>query len=151
MIDRDFILAQGRWVIFTLNVPDSFQAAHPECKPHYTYRVNYREANGKYGEAYFLNLLAGPNNTADYSYLGMLNPATGAVKLTHKSRMSDKSWPVRLVRRIMAALWTGDGRAIQQAGFDLLHADRCGRCGRALTTPESIERGLGPVCVQSRC
>lgn len=29
---------------------------------------------------------------------------------------------------------------------DVLHSGRCGRCGRTLTTPDSIERGLGPEC-----
>lgn len=27
------------------------------------------------------------------------------------------------------------------------HEGRCGRCGRPLTDPESIARGIGPVCV----
>lgn len=31
-------------------------------------------------------------------------------------------------------------------GVDVLHSGRCGRCGRTLTTPDSIERGLGPEC-----
>jgi len=146
MIDRDFILAGGRWVIFTLDVPDGFRANKGDCKPHYTFRINYREANGKYGDAYFINMLAGPDNLSDYSYVGMLNPETGAVKLTAKSRMTADSWPVRLVRRVFACLWADHGADIEQAGFRLMHANRCGRCGRALTTPESIESGLGPVC-----
>lgn len=31
-------------------------------------------------------------------------------------------------------------------GLDVLHSGRCGRCGRMLTTPDSIDRGLGPEC-----
>jgi hypothetical protein len=27
------------------------------------------------------------------------------------------------------------------------HEGRCGRCGRALTVPESIESGFGPECI----
>jgi hypothetical protein len=30
--------------------------------------------------------------------------------------------------------------------MELWHEGRCGKCGRALTVPESIESGLGPVC-----
>jgi hypothetical protein len=30
---------------------------------------------------------------------------------------------------------------------ELAGADRCRRCGRALTDPESVSRGVGPDCV----
>ena len=30
-----------------------------------------------------------------------------------------------------------------------LHSGCCGRCGRKLTVPESIDTGLGPVCARS--
>jgi hypothetical protein len=145
MIDREFVLAGGNWVIFTLDVPASFSGAN-KCKDHYTFQVTHRQANDTYGESWFVRLLAGPDNGSDYQYLGMLNAQTGSVKLTRASRMTDDSWPVRLVRRIMACLWSNQGGDIEAAGFRLLHAGRCGRCGRQLTTPESLDSGLGPVC-----
>lgn len=30
--------------------------------------------------------------------------------------------------------------------LNVYHACKCGRCGRTLTTPESIQRGIGPEC-----
>jgi hypothetical protein len=30
--------------------------------------------------------------------------------------------------------------------LEVWHEGRCGRCGRRLTVPESIESGLGPEC-----
>lgn len=30
--------------------------------------------------------------------------------------------------------------------INFYHANQCGKCGRTLTTPESISIGLGPVC-----
>jgi hypothetical protein len=35
-----------------------------------------------------------------------------------------------------------------ERGFRILVEGRCLRCNRALTTPESIERGIGPVCAE---
>lgn len=32
----------------------------------------------------------------------------------------------------------------------LLHLGYCGKCGRELTDPESIKRGIGPVCVSRK-
>lgn len=31
---------------------------------------------------------------------------------------------------------------------DVYHESRCGKCGRALTTPESVSSGIGPVCAE---
>jgi rRNA maturation endonuclease Nob1 len=30
--------------------------------------------------------------------------------------------------------------------MDVYHLGRCGKCGKALTEPESISTGLGPIC-----
>ena len=32
--------------------------------------------------------------------------------------------------------------------LELWHMGRCGRCGKELTDPESIQRGLGPICAE---
>lgn len=31
---------------------------------------------------------------------------------------------------------------------EIWHEGKCGRCGRQLTVPESIESGFGPECVK---
>lgn len=35
------------------------------------------------------------------------------------------------------------------ASFEIWHSGQCGRCGRMLTDPESIARGLGPDCAEA--
>jgi hypothetical protein len=32
---------------------------------------------------------------------------------------------------------------------EVWHEGTCGKCGRALTVPSSIENGLGPECIKS--
>ena len=71
MIDRTFITAGH--AIFTVSNPTGIR---------YTYRVMHKEANNGYTEAYFVSLLTGPDNTEDYSYLGMLDEPTGEMRLT---------------------------------------------------------------------
>ena len=58
------------------------------------------------------------------------------------SRFSDDTPSVRALRWFLVHLGTGH----MPDSVNFYHAGRCGRCGRELTTPESIERGLGPVC-----
>ena len=147
MIAKDFIVA-GR-AIFTLSVPSSFVAEHSQCRDRYTFQVKRVDATERWPESWFVNMLAGPDNSCDYSPLGRLNPETGAVRLVRTTQMNDRSWPVKLIRRVMACLFevaNAKPEDIMRAGFELHHEGRCGRCGRRLTVPKSIEVGLGPTC-----
>lgn len=150
MISKQFILA-GR-AIFTLEVPASFRSAHADCKAHYTFRVRKSEpvlnndGSVKWPEAWWVNLLAGPDNTSDYRPIGKINHETGAIALTRNSAFTENCWPVKLLRRLLVRVWADDAAAVEAAGFALHHEGRCGRCGRRLTVPRSILTGLGPEC-----
>lgn len=139
MIPVKEFFAAGR-AIFTVEVPSDFAAKH-DLKPHYTFKVDHAE----WPEAWFVKLLVGADNSSDYKTFGMLNPETGQMRLTRKG--DDKSWPVRLVRRVFANVYGETPEKIEAAGFNVHHEGRCGRCGRRLTVPSSIEYGLGPVCL----
>jgi hypothetical protein len=117
----------------------------------YTYRVNRSKDNedqntlfptpAKKPATWFVSLLKGPDNTNDYVYLGVIQD--NMFRLTRKSRMTSDSVPVK------AFSWTFTKLAANTLPDDLevWHHGRCGRCGRMLTVPESIERGIGPECV----
>jgi uncharacterized protein DUF6011 len=143
-ITKEFVAA-GK-AIFTVELPESFQQTVPEAKPHYTYKVTKKDASLQYPEAYFVLLLSGPDNTSDYAYVGMLDKFSGSIRLTGKSRLSDNSMPVRIVRRVLERLWKDEGSIIEQFGWKLHHEGRCCRCGRKLTVPSSVESGIGPEC-----
>jgi hypothetical protein len=89
---------------------------------------------------YFVALLTGPENTADYTYLGMLRE--NKFQLTRASKMKDDSTPVKAFRYVWAYL------ACNQLPpqTEIWHEGRCGKCGRVLTVPESVEAGIGPDC-----
>ena len=107
----------------------------------YTYRVNVSKPNEKYTKATtFVSLLTGPQNTEDYSYLGMIS--NGQFRLTRASRMKADSTPVKAFQWVWSALQAGK----LPPATEIWHEGRCGRCGRKLTVPESIEAGIGPEC-----
>jgi hypothetical protein len=143
------IVTAGKCV-FTVEVPPSFGLTMENPpKDHYTYRVKLKKGDpdGEYKyDAYFIGLLTGPDNTRDYTYLGKLIPKTGEVRLTPGSKYTDDTWPVKIIRRVMARIYAGDTVAIEAAGWKLHHEGRCCRCGRPLTVPESVESGIGPEC-----
>lgn len=141
-ISREFILAGN--AVFTIELPADFRLKH-NLSPHYTFRVKHKEANNKYRENWFVSFLTGPNNTEDYTYLGTLNPRDGQLKIT-KGKLHQEHILIRLFNRVLALVWNNDVEPMKNQGFDLHHEGHCGRCGRSLTTPLSIERGIGPEC-----
>jgi hypothetical protein len=145
MISREFVLA-GR-AVFTVE-PPAATCQRFDFKSHYTFKVKHKEASGQYREAWFVQLLSGPDNASDYMYLGMLHAQTGAVRTTDKSCLTSDSIPVRIVDKVLRAIFGSRSDAISEAGWKVHHEGRCARCGRPLTVPASIERGLGDECNQ---
>jgi hypothetical protein len=134
-LTKEFILAGD--AIFTISNPSG---------THFTFRVQQSEGNDRYGPATFVKLLTGPDNTSDYSYLGILeenNPVI--VRLTGKSCAGEDAMSVKVIRWAMKLILSGRDLP---AGYAVHHQGRCGRCARPLTVPESVERGIGPVCAK---
>jgi len=90
---------------------------------------------------YFASLLSGPNNDSDYRYVGIVDGPK--LTITAKSQYSADSKPAKVIAWILR-------KAVERAplpvGYELRHEGRCGRCGRKLTVPESIDAGIGPEC-----
>lgn len=129
--------------IFTVEPPADFKCA--DRREHYTYWVQKSED----GQVFFVKALRGPDNTKDYVYLGLMNPNDGSVRTTGKSKFKRDSTIVKIVNRVLIMVRCGDQHKIVANGWKLHHEGRCGKCGRLLTTPESIERGIGPICVEA--
>jgi hypothetical protein len=112
---------------------------------HYTFKIRQpKKDNPRFtGRApHFVSLLTGPDNVNSYSYLGMITALEG-FKLTKASKMNDASVPVKVLRWVLNLVATNGS---MPTGYKVHHEGKCGCCGRALTVPESIERGIGPEC-----
>jgi hypothetical protein len=111
---------------------------------HYTFRISQPDEDRGHrpGEIWFVSLLIAPDK---YAYLGTIKPMARALifRTSRKSCQPAESPPARAFAYLWTALETG-GKL--PAECDLLHEGRCGRCGRQLTVPESIARGIGPDC-----
>lgn len=132
MLQTNFITA-GK-AIFTVSNPTG---------THYTYLIQKKEANNGYAESYFAKLLTGPDNTSHYTYIGTLDPTQGEVRTTAKSKIQRDDQPFRVLNWALKKIWAN---AELPEGYKIQPSEACARCGRALTTPESLERGLGPEC-----
>jgi hypothetical protein len=100
----------------------------------YTYRVTKKNDT-----TWFVMYLVAPDQ---YEYLGAIFGTR--FTLTKKSKLKPESTPV------LAFKWTFDNLHAGNMPKDLefYHEGRCCVCARALTVPESIERGIGPECMK---
>lgn len=108
----------------------------------FTYKVRAAKdkASGKLTPGlYFVSLLSGPDNENDYSYLGMIRD--GRFTLTKASKAGLQAPGVIAFSFFMST-------PILHPQLEIRHEGRCGRCGRTLTVPESIDAGIGPECIK---
>ena len=105
----------------------------------FTYRVRACEDNES---LHFVQVLTGPDNGSDFTYLGTIR--RGVYFHGKKSRISAQAPSATAFdwfwRRLSASRLPLDQ-------VDVFHEGRCGRCGRPLTVPSSIESGFGPDCI----
>lgn len=104
-------------------------------------RFTYKVIKAKTGVAWFVSYLMGPDNVGDYTYLGLIQSDI-TFRLTKKSAAGESSTVYRAFQYMWQRLLYG---AVAD-DIEIWHEGRCGRCGRKLTVPESIERGIGPEC-----
>lgn len=106
---------------------------------HYTFRIGRRTEE----QPFFVSLLTGPDNENSFTYMGLYNPETHEVRLTQKSRYTEDTKPVKVIRWALKTVVTG--KSLPE-GYRIQHEGKCCRCGRTLTTIESVDRGVGPEC-----
>lgn len=128
MIDERFLLS-GR-ATFTVSNPKGI---------YYTFKVvkaKFKNSAGLY--SFFIKLLISPY---EYAYMGVVKDY--GVTLTRKSKYKKDTLPYKI------ADWAVNLVLLDKKlpdGYKIEHSGTCGRCGRMLTTPESIKSGLGPIC-----
>jgi hypothetical protein len=112
---------------------------------HFTYKVTKanpeKSAAKGYAnsdETYFVKVLAGGSaDEGEWIYLGMIRNGTFALTKASSRFLDAPSYKAFLY------FWRS-----RQLPTELVvrHEGRCGRCGRTLTVPESIDLGIGPDC-----
>jgi hypothetical protein len=138
---RAELVDPARTVRFMLagNAHVTFQSLKTSTR--FTYRIRVAPNPERGGPTHFVFVLTGPDNQGGYDYLGCIfeerNYGHG-----RKSRIAESAPSAVAFRWVWYRLTAGE----MHPELSVYHEGRCGRCGRRLTTPESIETGLGPVC-----
>ncbi len=107
----------------------------------FTFKINRAEPKRPDDPpTWFVAALTGKDNEGDYQYLGFIRAGRYLPNLLKvKADAPTQKAATWLLPRMLA-------KHPLPETVDVLHSGRCGRYGRTLTTPDSIERGLGPEC-----
>lgn len=114
-------------------------------------RFTYRVRCPREGAPYFVSVLVGNDNETSYAYLGHYRGKVGrwpeVPRFEHgrKSKITTDAPSAKAWRFFDRVVNEDDS---MRDDLEVWHEGRCGRCGRALTVPESIERGIGPECIK---
>jgi len=112
----------------------------------YTYKVELADKrNPNDTDVWFVSLLNGPDNWTNYAYIGMIRQCehgTYSFRWTGKSRVSQDAPSFVGFEYCFEGLVNSN-----MDGFEFIHEGKCGRCGRRLTVPDSVESGFGPECI----
>jgi len=90
----------------------------------------------------WVRILNNGDNTSKFAFLGTL--WSNRYVHSKKSYTSEDAQSVKALKFYFNALFTNNEKNLNL--IDVYHEGSCARCGRKLTTPESIERGIGPIC-----
>ena len=121
-----------------------FTVVNPTTGSRYTFRVSQRENEDHTKSPFFVSVLTGPDNEHSYSYLGTMWP-DGRYFPGKKSHIGPDA-PSNRCFSWLAGVLVREDADTQLSRIEFWHEGRCGKCGRKLTVPESIESGIGPVC-----
>lgn len=127
----EFILA-GKAIFTVLNT---------NTGNHLTYKVTKCKDRNLWWVAVF----HGTNNddSRSYRYIGTLFNDKGFAH-TKGSKVSKDAPSFKVFSWLMLHLHPLN--QIKRPHIEVYHEGRCGRCGARLTVPESIKRGIGPIC-----
>ena len=104
---------------------------------HRTFQIKTQKADAKFapGER-ILSLLTGPDNTSSYTQIAFVKD-DGRVYLWRRYQTEQYERLIRVLQR---------PNHYRTLGCVYHYEGRCRVCNRLLTTPESVQTGIGPVC-----
>lgn len=103
-------------------------------------RFTFKVKKHKTDNVYFVSVLTNPGF---YEFIGSI--ISHSFKYSKKSRISVNAQSIQVFNYILSKL---ESNSLPEF-IEIWHNGKCGRCGRQLTVPSSIETGFGPGCIKS--
>lgn len=103
-------------------------------------RFTFKIKSTKDSNLYFISVLTSPEI---YTYIG--TAVEGLFRHGRKSAISSSAQSVKVFEFVLNKL-----KLLSLPDFiEVWHEGKCGKCGRTLTVPSSIQSGIGPECAKT--
>lgn len=96
-------------------------------------------------DVYFVSVLTGSDNNSSYTFFGTIFDKT-TFKISKKTKIGMDSMSIKAFMWFWKTLLSNQPFPPQ---VQIWHEGLCGKCGKKLTVPESVDIGLGPVCAKT--
>lgn len=140
-------LTDKNLLTFILAGNATFTVTNESSGNRFTYRIRkagYGTATFKDTDVFYVSVLTGSDNTSSYQYLGTFFSGTSKTYVhSTKSKISISADSNKVLTWFFNHFVKN---TTKYPTVKVYHAGKCGKCGRKLTTPESVETGLGPHC-----
>lgn len=122
---------------FCLGGNSTFTIVAKESQTRFTFKIQApKDANG----FFFVKLLDGPDNWANYQYIGFIRDG----EFRHGGAKAKAGADAPSVGAFGWFWRNRNGKALDHMEF--WHEGKCAKCARKLTVPESVYTGFGPDC-----
>ena len=105
----------------------------------FTYKIKLSKSSKEDNPLFFVKVLTNPDV---YQFIGSI--FKNKFKHSQKSKISEESQSIAVFKYVFTKLMESK----LDSFIEIWHEGHCGRCGRQLTVPESIENGIGPECMK---
>lgn len=115
----------------------------------FTYKVRRSDFGEKIADpkaVWFVSVLNGPDNWTNYAYMGIIKTDQKEFNWTKKARVGEDAASWIAFKWLFTTI--NEAPIFLNSQVEIWHEGKCGRCGRKLTVPESVERGIGPDCAE---
>lgn len=118
---------------YILGGKSTFTFLNTKTENRFTFKVKKHKSD----DIYFISVLTGPDA---YTFIGTISDSK--YRHSRKSKISNDAQSVRVFAYVFNKLLSSNLPDF----IEIWHSGACGRCGKKLTDPISIEIGLGPFC-----
>lgn len=131
------ILKHSDAIKFILAGNSTFTCLNTKTDNRFTYKVKLSKTSTPENPLFYVKVLTSPET---YQFIGSI--FREKFKYSQKSKISNDTQSVAVFQYILSKLLLDK----LDPCVEIYHEGRCGKCGRPLTVPESIEMGIGPEC-----
>ena len=125
---------------FVFGGNSTFTVVNTDTKKHFTFKVKQPKNNN---EIFFVSVMNGSDNNSNYAFIGTYFNNGNSFRHGKKSSIGKDTQSAKVISWFFNKFINNEEK---YPTVQVYHEGKCGKCGRKLTTPESVKSGLGPVC-----